>query len=146
MNWWRRLVGRKEQEDYLDRELRYHTEERIADLRRSGLSEEEARRRVRLEFGGMEQVKEECRDARGARWIEHLYQDLRYTVRMMRKNTAFTVLVVSILALGIGATTVVFSIVDAVLLRPSPYPSAERLMRIEESTTSRALWSVPVKD
>ena len=145
MNWWRRLLRHKEQEGHLDRELRFHTEERIADLRRSGLSEEEARRRVRLEFGGMEQVKEDCRDARGTRWIEHLYQDLRYTVRMMRKNAAFTSVVVSILALGIGANTAVFSIVDAVLLRPSPYPSAHSLVRVEETSTRRILSGVPVR-
>lgn len=145
MNWWRRLLRHKDQEDPLERELRFHIEERVADLRRSGISEEEARRRVRLEFGGMEQVKDDCRDARGARWIEHLHQDLRYTVRMMRNNTVFTVAVVALLALGIGANTAAFSIVDAVLLRTSPYPSAHNLVRVEESSTSRKLSGVPAK-
>jgi hypothetical protein len=75
MNWWGRLLWRKEQETDLHKELSFHIEQRVLDLTRSGLDEEEARRRVRLEFGGMDQVKEECRDARGARRIEDLGRD-----------------------------------------------------------------------
>lgn len=70
MNWWGRLLRRTEQESHLDRELHFHVEQRVADLTRGGLGEEEARRKVRLEFGGIDQVKEDCRDARGTRWIE----------------------------------------------------------------------------
>ena len=72
--------------------------------------------------------------------------DLLLALRWMRKDPFFTTAIVFILALGIGANTAVFSVVDAVLLRPSPYPSAERLVRIEESSTSRALSGVPIKD
>lgn len=145
MNWWRRLLQREDQEIHLDRELRFHTDERVAELRRSGLSEEEARRRVRLEFGGLEQVKDDCRDARATRWVEHFHQDLWYTARMMKRNTAFASVVVALLAIGIGANTAVFSIIDAVLLRPSPYPSAQSLVRVEESSTSRKLSGIPAK-
>ncbi len=141
---WRFPQRRKEQEDRLDRELRFHIEERVADLRRSGLGEEEARRRVRLEFGGLEQVKDDCRDARSTRWIEHLQQDLWYAARMMRKKPAFAVAIVALLAVGIGANTAIFSIVDAVLLRASPYPAAHRLVRVEETGNSRKLSGVPV--
>jgi len=145
MTFWRRLLLRKAHEAGLDRELRFHTEERVADLTRSGLTEAEAKRQVRLEFGGLDQIKEVCRDARGTRWIEHLQQDLRYTARMMRKNPAFTMVVVAPLALGIGANTAVFSIVDAVLLRASPYPSPETLVRVEETSSTRVLRGVPAK-
>ncbi len=140
-NWWRR----QEHENDLDKELRFHTEERVADLKRSGLTEAEARRQVRTEFGGLDQVKEVCRDARGTRWMEHLQQDLRYTARQMRKNPAFTTAIVALLALGIGANTAVFSIVDAVLLKASPYPSPDTLVRIEESSSSRVLNGVPAR-
>ena len=145
MTFWHRLLRRKTQETDLDRELRFHTEERVADLTNSGLSEAQARRQVRIEFGGLDQVKEVCRDARGTRWLEHLQQDLRYTARMIKRNPAFTAGVVALLALGIGANTAVFSIVDAVLLRASPYPSPDTLVRVEESSPFRVLRGVPAK-
>ena len=78
MNWWRRLLQREGQEASLAKELSLHREQRVVDLMRSGVSEEEARRRIRLEFGGTEQVKEDCRDVRRARWVETLSQDFRY--------------------------------------------------------------------
>jgi len=131
MNWWRRLSRHERQEDHLDKELRFHIEERIADFMRSGISEEEARRQVRHEFGGLNQVKEDCRDARGTRWIEHLCQDLRYAARMLRKSPSFTSVAVAILASGIGANTALFSLVERVLIQPLPVNEPGQLAHIQ---------------
>ena len=90
MSWWRRLLQRRTVEGQLDAELRDHLERLTDDYRRSGLSDAEARRRARLAFGGLEQVKEECRDARGTRWLEDVGQDLRYGVRLLRASPVFT--------------------------------------------------------
>ena len=83
MSWWRRLRHRDQLEDELDAELRDHFERQVADHVRAGMSAREARRRARLEFGGLDQVKEMCRDARGTRWIEDILRDLRYAFRRL---------------------------------------------------------------
>jgi hypothetical protein len=120
MNWLRRLLQREAQEASLAKELSFHIEQRVVDLMRSGVSEEEARRRIRLEFGGTEQVKENCREVRRARWIETLRQDLRYTWRNLRRNPGFAAVAIATLALGIGGITAIFSAFDAILIRPLP--------------------------
>jgi len=130
LNWWRRLVKRGEMERHLDAELRFHFDGLVADHIRAGMSEPEARRSARLEFGGIEQVKEECRDARGTRWAEDLWQDLRFALRTLRKTPGFAVAVIGTLALGIGSTTAIFSVVHALLLNPLPYPQSDRLVRL----------------
>ena len=84
MTWWTRFLGRENPEDDLDRELQFHIAERMSALKSGGLSESEARRRVRQEFGGIEQVKEQCREVRGTRWLEDLYQDVHVALRTMR--------------------------------------------------------------
>ena len=130
MTWLNRLLRRTQLEDQLDKELRFHLEQHTADLITKGHDPAEARRRARLEFGGTEQVKESCRDARGTRWLEDLAQDVRYAVRTLRQKPGFAAVMLLTLALGIGATTVMFTVVDGVLLKPLPYVDPGRLVHM----------------
>jgi predicted permease len=121
-------------EDQLDNELAFHIEQLTADLVARGHSPAEARRLARLELGGPEQVKEECRDARGTRWLEDFFQDVRYAVRTLRQRPGFAAVALLSLALGTGATTVMFSLIDGVMLKPFAYRDPARLLRLWEQT------------
>jgi predicted permease len=131
-SWWQATFRRSRMEREMDAELRFHIESYAEELIRNGVPPQNARRRARLEFGGLDRTKEECRDARVAGWIESLIFDLRYGLRMLRKNPGFATLAILTVALGIGATTAVFSLVNAVLLRDLPYQDPQRLTQLLE--------------
>ena len=121
-------------EDQLDKELVFHLEQLTADLVARGHTPAEARRLAKLELGGPEQVKEECRDARGTRWVEDFLHDIRYAVRTLRQKPGFAAVALLSLALGTGATTVMFSLIDGVLLKPFAYRDPSNLVRLWEKT------------
>ncbi len=143
MIWFERLFRRKEMEEKLDKELRFHIERHAADLVARGQDPEEARREARLTLGGPEQVKERCRDARGTRWLEDLLQDFRYALRTMRQRPGFAAVAVLTLALGTGATTVMFTVVSGVLLKPLAYPQPDRLVSLHEHSEFDWAFSYP---
>src|SRR5262245_168810 len=128
----RALFHRAEMEQELDDELRFHLEKEIEQNLLRGMSHDEARNAALCSFGGIERVKEETRDTRGVRPLEEALQDLRYSARMLLKKPGFTTVAVLTLALGIGASTSIFSIVDAVLLRSLPYPEANKILSLKE--------------
>ncbi len=122
------LTGRRDFESGMMEELRFHLEARAADLARSGLSPGEAARRARIEFGSPASVQEECREARGLQLVEAVWRQGRYAARTLRKSPAFTATVLLTLAVTMGANLTIFAVIDAVLLRPLPFPEADRLV------------------
>jgi putative ABC transport system permease protein len=126
----RSLIRRQRVESELDEELRYHVERQIEEYVARGMPEKDARRAAMREMGGLEQRKEECRDARGWGWLDDLAWDTRFALRTLRKAPLFSLTVIGSLALGIGATTAAFSAVNAILVRRLPYPDPDRLVWI----------------
>ncbi len=128
---WRSLFRRTDVDRDLDDEIRYHLEQQVDELVAKGMDREEASRLVRRNFGGIEPAKERCRDARGVGAVEALLQDTRYAVRVLRRQPAFASVAILTLALGIGANTAVFSLVDGILFAPLQYPAAEQLVSVK---------------
>jgi putative ABC transport system permease protein len=128
----RSLFRRREADMDLDDELRDHVEQKTEEHVAKGLAPKEARRQVLLEMGGIEKCKEECRETRRVNWVQDIIQDLHFGLRMFAKSPGFSAIAILTMALGIGATTAVFSLVDATLLHPLPYPHPEELVRIED--------------
>jgi putative ABC transport system permease protein len=129
--WVRRLFPKRPADRDLDAELRFHLEQRARDFEALGLSPQEARRRANLAFGGLEQVKQDCREARTGNHVQDFLLDFRYALRSLGKDRRFALIAVFALALGIGATTVMFSVIYGVVFDPFPYRDFQRSVMFE---------------
>ena len=127
------LIEKRRLDRELDGEVLAHLEMAERDAIAAGMSPEEARRAARRHFGGVDQMKEEHRDARSVRWLETLLRDFRYGLASLVRNPGFAIVAIGVLALGIGANTAMFSIVDAVLLKPLPFPEPDRIVLLWEA-------------
>ena len=143
MNWFQRLVLRRRMEEQLDRELRFHFESQVAEKVRSGATEAEARRETRLEFGGMEQVKESCRESRGTLWLASIVQDVRFGGRILARSPGFSLTAILVLALGIGISTLAFSLYNLVALQSIPVRDPQTVVNIERRSPENINPGVP---
>ena len=129
-SWWRAAAGRREFESSMSAELEFHIEQYAEDLMRAGAGKQEAYRRARMELGGRNSVEEDCRKARGLQWLDEVGRNARFSARLLRKSPAFTTAALLTLALCLGANLTIFAVVDAILVRPLPFPDAGRLVTI----------------
>jgi predicted permease len=143
MSWFGRLFAHRRLESDMEKELRFHFETQVAEKTQSGVPEGEARRLTRLEFGGIEQIKEDCRESRGTLWLEYLVQDIRFGLRQLLKSPGFTSIALLSLTLGIGANTAIFTLLNAILLRPLPVQSPRELLLFGNGTGQGSTSAVP---
>lgn len=132
MYWLRRLIRKSETEKQLDSELRFHVEQLTTDYMARGMDPDHARRQALLEFGGMEGIKEECRESRRVHMLDTFLQDVRYGLRLLRRSPGFALVTIMTLAIGMGANTAMFSALDAMLLHPMAFPDLDRLIALSE--------------
>src|SRR5947207_1285556 len=144
MTWWRKLhlrlralFQKRKLDAEMDDEMSSHIAMQTQENIEAGMKAEEARYAALRQFGWVESIKETCREQRGVSWIEHLIQDIRYGLRMLRKNPESSLLAVLILALGIGGTAAVFSIVDKAILNPIPGKAEDKLIALQEVEVPR---------
>jgi putative ABC transport system permease protein len=137
--WLRSLRRRNELERGLHEEIRFHIDRQTEKNLRAGMAPDEARRQALIKFGGVERVKESTRDQFRAAFVEDLLSDLRYGARALRRTPGFTIVAILTLALGIGATTAMFSVVNGILLRPLPYPEQDRLIELVHEAPGRGI-------
>src|ERR1700730_17369258 len=132
MFWWKSLFRKDALNAQFDSELRFHIEKLTSDYLAAGMTPDQARRQATLEFGGREQIKKDLRDVHRVAVIEGTVANFKSAVRFIRKSPSFSIAVILTLALGIGANSAVFSAIDAILLRPLPFPDGDQLMQLDQ--------------
>ena len=132
MSWWKSLLPKRASDNQMNAELRFHVDELTDENIAKGMTPEEARRRALLEFGGQEQLKEDLRDVYRIRFVDFTVVNFKFALRLIRKSPVFGATVILTLALGIGANSAVFSAIDAILLKPLPFPKADQLVLVEQ--------------
>jgi predicted permease len=143
MNWFQRLSKTSRMEKELDAELRFHFETQVADKIQAGLTEAEARRATRLEFGGLDQIKEDCRESRETLWLVSIVQDLRFGARILAKSPGFSATAIVVLVLGIGVSTLAFSLYNIIALQSLPVRDPATVVRIQRRSPENITPSVP---
>ena len=143
MNWFQRLTKTGRMEKELDAELRFHFETQVADKIQAGLTEAEARRATRLEFGGLEQIKQDCRESRGTLWLVSIVQDLRFGARILARSPGFSVTAIVVLALGIGVCTLAFSLYNITALQSLPVRDPATVVSIQRRSPENITPGLP---